>query len=96
MSETSEIWWSSMAVTSEPQPSDILRLTWTDDPPGTIDLHRYDKYAHVGKVIELNAVFTQFSLAGRRYRVVKVTRKTPVTHGVEVNSVTVELEPYPG
>lgn len=93
MSESSEIWWSSMAVTTRPQATDTIRLTWTDDPPGTIDLHRYDRYAQIGKVIELNAVFTEFSLAGKRYRVVKVTRKTPLTHDVECNSVTLELVP---
>jgi hypothetical protein len=92
MSE-SEIWWSSMAVTAAPQPTDTLRMTWTDDPPGSLDLHRYDHYAHVGKVLELNAVFTQFSLAGRLYRVTRVTHRTPLTHDVTVSSVTVELEP---
>jgi hypothetical protein len=90
----SEIWWSSMAVTSQPQLTDTLRLTWWDNPPGSIDLHRYDRYAKTGQVLELNAVFDEFELAGKRYKVTKVTHRTPLTHDVEVNSVTVELEPY--
>lgn len=82
-----------MAVTSAPQPADRLRLTWTDDPPGSLDLHRYDRYAHVGKVLELSGAFTEFALEGRLYRVVKVTHRTPLTHDVTVTDVCIELEP---
>jgi len=88
-----KIWWSSMAVTTEPQPTDRLRLTWFDDPEGSLDMNRYDHHAHVGKVIELNAVFTEFNLVGRRYRVVKVTKRTPLTHVVPCNEVELELSP---
>lgn len=90
---SSEIWWSSMAVTTRPQPTDTLRLTWTEDADDELDLHRYDHYAQIGKVLELNAVFTEFDLVGRQYRVTKVTRRTPFTHDVEFNSVTLELRP---
>jgi len=90
---SSEIWWSSMAVTTQPQPTDKLRLTWTEDAGDELDLHRYDHYAQVGKIIELNAVFTQFDLVGRRYKVTKVTHRTPLTHDVKFNQVMVELEP---
>lgn len=88
-----KIWWSSMAVTRAPQPDDVLRITWVDDPAGSLDMSLYDHHAHVHKIVELNAVFTEFNLVGERYRIVKVTKRTPLTHAVDRNEVTIELAP---